>query len=341
MLSFFKPLIQQTTSTATMQIPQTKTQRIKASIHCLQALLIFVAGCLTLAVMTKDGGFGGQTGFYFALVSAESQSSRQRQLMIVQCFLTLPAITYLVMVPMWSRAWRFNNVWAIATIDILFTLLWFAASIAVAVWNANGIAKGKTESSSDSTNSDKSNKRDDTTTKKDGTCASFGYGSATKCAVSKATVGFGIIIFLLFAATSYFSIRAIVQYRKNGAVPKAGMKNHGQSDKLGADDPWNANIDEHLNQTSDDRLAYGQQGAEDASEALLHRNSESDSRPQDHSAGDMAHPGRRLSHQGSTQFASPPTYDNNFAPSALSPAGLPLSPGGHVAFPEANYSALR
>lgn len=51
-----------------MRIPQTKMQKIKIGIHAVQALLVFVAGCLTLAVMTKSGSFGGETGFYFALV---------------------------------------------------------------------------------------------------------------------------------------------------------------------------------------------------------------------------------------------------------------------------------
>lgn len=53
-----------------MRIPQTKTQRTKAIVHLSQAFVVFIAGCLTLAVMTKDGGFGGQTGFYFALVQS-------------------------------------------------------------------------------------------------------------------------------------------------------------------------------------------------------------------------------------------------------------------------------
>ena len=88
--------------------------------------------------------------------------------------------------------------WALpcATIDILFTILWVAASIAVAVWNANGIAKGKDSSDSDNS-SDKNTRRDDSN-KSDGTCASFGYGSESKCEVSKASVGFGIVIMLLF-----------------------------------------------------------------------------------------------------------------------------------------------
>lgn len=51
-----------------MRIPQTKLQRVKAGTHLFQSVLVFVAGCLTLAVMTKSGGYGGQTAFYFALV---------------------------------------------------------------------------------------------------------------------------------------------------------------------------------------------------------------------------------------------------------------------------------
>lgn len=51
-----------------MQIPQTHLQKAKAVGHALQALFIFIGGCLTLAVLTQDGGEGGQTGYYFALV---------------------------------------------------------------------------------------------------------------------------------------------------------------------------------------------------------------------------------------------------------------------------------
>lgn len=242
------------------------------------------------------------------------------------------------MVPLWSRAWRFNNVWAIATIDILFAILWFAASIAVAVWNANGIAKGKTTSSSDS--SDKTTRRDDTA-KKDGTCASFGYGSATKCTVSKATVGLGIVIMLLFAITSYISMRAIVEYRRTGVVPSATAKNHGQVERLDGDDPskdvWSANTDELNNRSNndEDRLAFGQD-MEDDQQGLLNRHSFDTQQP-----ADGMHPGRRLSYESPSQVAAPPAYDGNIAPSALSPTGLPMSPNGHVQFPEANYSSLR
>jgi hypothetical protein len=52
-----------------MRIPQTYIQKIKAGVHFVQAFLIFIGGCLALAVLTKDGKTGAQIGFYFALVS--------------------------------------------------------------------------------------------------------------------------------------------------------------------------------------------------------------------------------------------------------------------------------
>ena len=52
-----------------MRISQTAIQKIQAGVHFAQAFLIFIGGCLALAVLTKDGTTGGQIGFYFGLVS--------------------------------------------------------------------------------------------------------------------------------------------------------------------------------------------------------------------------------------------------------------------------------
>lgn len=240
----------------------------------------------------------------------------------------MPAIIYQVMVPLWSRTWRFNNVYAYTTLDLLFAIMWFAASVAVAVWNARGIAKGKTNSTSAGSTSD-------------GTCASFGYGSESKCTVSKATVGFGIIVFLTFGLTSYLSIRSMVEYRRTGVVPIASKndQSHGQADTLGGDDPnqnvWSANTDE-LN-ASNDRLQE-EPSMQGDREGLLPQNTIAEmSQPVDR----MAHPGRRLSYEVQTPGDAAPPYDDAFAPSALSPTGLATSPNGMVQFPQANYNALR
>lgn len=281
--------------------------------------------------------------------------------LVPQCFITLPAITFQVVVPMWSRAWRLNNVYAYAAIDLLFALLWFAASIAVAVWNANGIAKGKTTSSDSDETSKSTTKflfsRADTT-KKDGTCNSFAYGSAVKCSVSKATVGFGIIVFLLFAATTYVSIQAIRQYRQTGAVPNTsfGDKKQAALDHEEEGKVWSTSTDELNN--SDNSLAYGGYGGNTASsrDGLLGggiRPSHGTLRPegpesyadiknQEHVGADadgMVHPGRRS--PAPEPVTIPSVYGSDYAPSALSPGGFLTSPSGRLQFPEANYNALR
>ena len=51
-----------------MRIDQSYVQKSKASLHAAQSLFIFVGGCLALAVLTKDGGTSGATGFFFGLV---------------------------------------------------------------------------------------------------------------------------------------------------------------------------------------------------------------------------------------------------------------------------------
>lgn len=207
----------------------------------------------------------------------------------------------------------------------------------MAVWNANGIKKGEME--------DKKTKRSDTIfARADAAqkgCAAFAYGSESKCTVSKATVGFGVIIFLLFAATSYISIRAMIEYRRTGIPPNAIHPNDRSARKEEVvvdekDQTWSTNTDDlnaHMH-TDDDRLPFGQ-SEEDREGLLSHQ----------HSTDDLAHPGRRTSYH-SQQLATAPMYDAAYAPSALSPTGVfgPGTPGdtsGRVVFPEANYGVLK
>ncbi|PIA92001.1 hypothetical protein CB0940_09072 [Cercospora beticola] len=317
-----------------MRIPQTKLQRVKAGTHLFQSVLVFVAGCLTLAVMTKSGGYGGQSAFYFAL-----------------CFFTIPAVIYQVMVPMWSRAWRFNNVWAIATVDVLFAILWFAAAIAVAVWNGQAISKGKTKTETKPDSNTDTPKRADEVIK-DGSCKSFAYGSVSKCNVSKATVGLGVVMFLLFALTAAIAIYAIKQHKKTGAVPINEFKRNPAGSARDSDsitdktaDPWSTDT-EDLNGSNTDRFGLGQTAPTADREGLLgtggHRRGDSDTYSHTDAEG-MAHPGRRTSYHSTTQTAyAPASYDDHMAPSALSPTGYdPANPNGHLQFPEANYNALR
>ena len=238
------------------------------------------------------------------------------------------------MVPMWTRAYRFANVYAYASLDLAFTILWFAAFIAVAAWNSKGISEGfKTSSGRVSDNKDSSG----------GGCASFAYGSELKCNVSRASVGFGVIIWLLFAATSAMSIMAVVKYRRTGTMPNGNTKFYSQAGQLATEDPnkdpWNADTDEL--EEIDERHAYGQLSQEDMAEtqqqgiSLLSRHGSGQSGGSHHLE---AHPGRPVSFGSSTNLSiAPPSYEGQIAASALSPGGYGETLHGVVAFPSANY----
>ena len=263
---------------------------------------------------------------------------------------------------MWTRVWRFANVYAYAAIDLLYTLLWFAAFVAVAVWQSEGLKVKDKDSDA------KKGAKDDA-----GTCAQFAYGSASKCDVTKAAVGFGVAIWLLFIMTSAISIHGILQFRKTGIMPYGNSEKHGQADRLGYDhlskDVWSTNTDElgathssHRPSTSldddDPRRAYGQLPTRDEDEQnLLHRPSTQTEDPfaDTHSMTEHGmHPGRSLSYQSSTNLSiiTPPSYHEQsngatgsaspsgyVAPSALSPSDYEQTPGGRIHFPHGNYAS--
>lgn len=103
------------------------------------------------------------------------------------------------MVPLWSRARRFSNVYAFATLDSLSVLLWLSAWASVTSYVASGKGQG-------------------TSTTATG-CDNFKFGSATKCKLSEATIILGVIIMLLFIPTAYVSFKAVMEYQRTGVLP--------------------------------------------------------------------------------------------------------------------------
>jgi hypothetical protein len=77
---------------------------------------------------------------------------------------------------MWSRAARFANAYAFFAIDVVYALMWIISAIAVGVWNGKGIREGAKEQ------------------KKDESCDTFKFGSASKCGLSKAVVGLAVVV---------------------------------------------------------------------------------------------------------------------------------------------------
>ncbi|KAL1974504.1 hypothetical protein VTN31DRAFT_4708 [Thermomyces dupontii] len=174
-----------------MRLPSASPARIKNLLHAFQGVLIFFTWALSIAVFTKGGGIDGRSGWLFGL-----------------CWLSIPFLIYLVAVPTFPRARRFGNVYAFATLDVLMVILWFSGWVAVASYVAEGKRKGE--------NDNKDNENEDE--KKSG-CDAFAYGPPSKCRISTATVIFGVVIFLAFIATSFFSIRNVVHFRRTGTMP--------------------------------------------------------------------------------------------------------------------------
>lgn len=87
---------------------------------------------------------------------------------------------------MWPRARRFGNVYAFATVDAFYTLLWASAWICLASYVAQGKSLGKPDTKSDT----KSTTKRETKTG----CDNWAYGSASKCKLSEATTIIGVVI---------------------------------------------------------------------------------------------------------------------------------------------------
>lgn len=270
-----------------MRVPQSYIQKCKVVAHVFQILLVFIAGCLTLAVITKDGGTGSATKYYIAL-----------------CFLTGPGIIYLAMVPAWRRTKRFANVYAFLALDALYTILWFAAFIAVAMWNSKGIRNGAVDAGAGKNN---------------GNCTTFKFGNETKCKLSRSTVGLGAVVFILFGVTAGISSYFLIKFKREGVLPYESdkMNPHYMSGETAKDNAWSTEIEpQHYDDDDDRHTEHGGNQQED--EYALLNSTETD---------EGRHPGRPLSwgvgHGGDG-------YANPTAPYAgLDDHANALSPGGY------------
>ncbi|KAF2474128.1 uncharacterized protein BDR25DRAFT_332308 [Lindgomyces ingoldianus] len=274
-----------------MRIPQSYIQKCKVVAHVFQVLFIFIAACITIGVFTKGGDTGGATKFFFAL-----------------CFLSIPALIYLVMTPMWSRAERFVNAYAFVALDALYTIFWFAAFISVAMWNSKGIKEGE---------------KDKKINEGDGNCTTFKFGPEAMCKLSRATVGFGIVIFIFFGLTTAISAYYLIKFRRDGILPfqsatpnprHLGGETSGGGG--GKDNTWSSEY-EAPGRESDEEDRHTERGGnqEEDEYALLHSTETDEGR----------HPGRPLS-WGDDRYNRAPAppyagYDDDAAANALSPGG--------------------
>jgi hypothetical protein len=52
-----------------MSLDLSRLQQAKMALHTTQAILLFVAACITIAMFTKDGHSDGRGKWFFSLVS--------------------------------------------------------------------------------------------------------------------------------------------------------------------------------------------------------------------------------------------------------------------------------
>ena len=134
-------------------------QRAKNIVHAVQALLIFVACMMTIAIFTKDGQGDNRITYYFAL-----------------CLICIPFLVYQTAFPVFQRSKRFANAYAHAIFDLLLTILWLAAFVGEIVWAKDGSSAAKDWKSGDRV------------------CEVFAWGPTDKCHLGQVTMVFGIVI---------------------------------------------------------------------------------------------------------------------------------------------------
>jgi hypothetical protein len=85
-----------------MWIPQSPLHKLKIAVHLLQAIITFITGCMTLAILTEKGNHDSRVQWCFALVRLESARHMLGCviLMPLKGFLTMPALMYQVSLPM-------------------------------------------------------------------------------------------------------------------------------------------------------------------------------------------------------------------------------------------------
>jgi translocation protein SEC72 len=148
------------------------------------------------------------------------------------------------MVPMWSRARRFSNVYAFATLDALSVVLWLSSWAAMASYVSEGKGKGENEKATG--------------------CDNFKFGSPGRCKISEGIIILGVVIMSAFAATAFVSFKAVMHYRRTGEMPAAGMGNDNFakqtqdafSSNMRTDDPFDDNHEE-LDARQGGRAGYG------------------------------------------------------------------------------------
>ncbi|KAI5209116.1 hypothetical protein E4T39_01016 [Aureobasidium subglaciale] len=284
-----------------MWIPQNPLHKLKIAVHLLQAILTFVTGCMTLAILTAKGNHDSRVQWCFAL-----------------CFLTMPALMYQCIVPCWTRLWRLANPYIFVAIDSVFTIFWISAFASSCAWTAKGMQKGAGDKKLKPTSA---------------SCSTFAYGSATTCNLAKATTGLGVTLWntsILFLAASIISSIDAYNFHVSGTShtqPEIYGQTPSRASSPEGKDEWSLSTDDLATKayTPDTYQGWTNSDHEDPTAFL-----ETDTM-------EGRHPGRHIS----CSSAKTIPYERDLTPSAMSPTAAETRYVGVFPPATANYSFSR
>ncbi|KAG9235407.1 hypothetical protein BJ875DRAFT_272380 [Amylocarpus encephaloides] len=223
------------------------------------------------------------------------------------CFLSVIPLIFLTMTPRFPRTRKFANPYALATVDGLFCLLWLTAFACQANYNSSELEAGKPK---------------------------CGDG----CGRSKAVVGLGVFIWLLWALTTLMSLYGVVYYKREGYLPGASRAPHNaqqidpdkEAFSTAPHDEYAPvhNIDDHdvLHDNNETAIpAYG------ANSSSPHFGSSSNSPYEGGLGGGCVPP---FVHDENTSYMG---YSGQAAPSYHTPGSVG-SAAGRAQFPSASYN---
>ena len=231
----------------------------------------------------------------------------------MQTFLSIPALLYQTIIPLWQRTKRLANPYVSTGLDLLFSIFWLAALAAVQVWTNTGI--------SDSSK---------------GYCENFRYGDKDKCVISYGTVFVAVLVFLTWVVAWALSFYLLLYYRRNGYLPNA---------RPSISYPEHIEPKLSFGTTS---TGHSRNGSKPTLHVDPHRDLEPGFTHTDTPNG--THPGRKLSWGASPPQTAPSRYglggsQPQFRPVSYGRGGAnestPLSPSRSAAYPGAQAPRLQ
>ncbi|KAK5742623.1 hypothetical protein LTR17_003154 [Elasticomyces elasticus] len=307
-----------------MRVHLSRLQKIKIGLHVGQAISIIIIFSLTLAVLNQDGG-----------------TSKAMEFMLALCCITLTALMFQTIVLAWIRTKHFPNVYGYAAMNVTFTMMWLAATIAVRLCDDQNICLEP-----------KQHTKENTWRGND----LLVCGTSSRRIIAEVSIDFALLVLVLFAVTSGISVYGTLQARRTGDMQDDGVYIE-QSPGLNARkaDPCELELgrvaySSCMSKSSDERQPDGirpdgqptNQGIKLPVNVQNMREPQTLNATSNQQAFDLRtppHPGRPTSFTSGTPSdlsIATPAYDEHIACSALSPGCYEHSPkrvnlpmGGH------------